>query len=217
MRIDVVPADLLVVVDTETTGLSESDWARVIEIGAVAINSRGREASCFESMVKPDVLDDRAKKALGVNRIEIEAVLTAPPCGLVARDFYNWLRGLDGVDDGGRIKVQMTAYNAKFDSVMVGRMYRVDPEFRWAECLAIRATRLMGPLGVLKPTVSGDSRRVEGSSWLRPSLVAACEFFGVEKVEPRHRAISDARTAAGLKVAMDRVVVENLLEGRTGP
>ena len=194
---------VLAVLDTETTGLAEQEWSRVVEIAAVAIDGAGAEVSTFQSLVMPDLLDIRAEHALRINGLARSEIETGPLQACVCRDFYVWARGLAGITASGTLAVPMTAYNLKFDRVMVERMYPLNPHFEWDECLAIRAAKLMGPLGALKERIAGDPREVEGLSWLRPSLVEACAFFGVEQVEPKHRALSDARSAAKLKIAMD--------------
>jgi len=79
-----------VILDTETTGLPNHPWARVIELGAVALDHRGNEVSTFTSLVRPINLDDRATKALECNHLDPAELRRAPSAADVWASFCAW-------------------------------------------------------------------------------------------------------------------------------
>jgi len=185
--IDARWADRVCVIDTETTGLPKSEWARVIEIGAVMVDGQGREIGHFGCMVKPDILDDRAEKALEINHITREELETAPPMASVYQSFRHWW------DGHGRPEV--TAFNVAFDRLMLERMGIRPPN--WGPCVMLEAQPIMGEAGALKQWGNGSYK------W--PRLVEAVEFFGLEQFGPAHRALADARTAAAVLQAIREI------------
>lgn len=182
----------LVVLDTETTGLPSTPWARVVELAAVLLDPEGREVDTFATLVRPDVLDDRALPASRIHGITAEMLVDAMETAQVVADFRDWL--------GAAIPV--TSYNVGFDRVMVERMGLTD--LRWAHCVMLRSMELMGPAGVLRDADPSHPRYEPGRPWLWPSLEQARTFFCVEPQEPAHRALSDARVAARVAVEVRR-------------
>lgn len=96
-----------------------------------------------------------------------------------------WLR-LQGVES-------VSAFNNGFDRVMVERTLGGETGAPWGECIMEAAMGVMGPAGVLPAR-----RWRDGQEWKWPSLREAVEFFGVEREGAAHRALSDARAAAGV-------------------
>ena len=180
----ILPARLIVL-DTETTGFPRHDWSRVIELGAVALDLDGNEVSSFASLVCPDILDDRATKALEINHIEAHELRSAPPTTRVVPDFRAW-----AASTGARY---VTSFNVGFDRPMVARM---GLDLSWASCVMERAMDVMGPAGALPAGPYGG--------WKWPKLSEAAEFFGVAVEGDAHRALTDARTAARIAVAIKR-------------
>lgn len=119
--------------DTETTGTPGSPWARVVEIGAVAFTDGALELGTFSSLMCPDVLDDRALKALAYNGIDYEIVANAPVTSVVRGRLREWM---DTFNVG-----RVFAYNAIFDQVMLERS---DIYLPWAGCIMQEARVAMG-------------------------------------------------------------------------
>lgn len=176
----------LLILDTETTGFPGQHWSRVVEIAAVLLDTDGTEIGRFESLILPDILDERAAGALAVNHITPEMLADAPPTEEVAARFVGWWKTCGSP--------WATAFNVGFDRPMCERMTL---DLRWASCIMKRSMEVMGPLGVLRPGKFGKQ-------WLWPKLSFAAEHFGVSVVGDAHRALTDARTAAGIAIAIRR-------------
>lgn len=172
----------IVVLDTETTGFPGQAWSRVIELGAVLLDTDGTEVDAFGSLVLPDILDERAARALEINRITVEMLRGQPAAWSVAASFRGWL--------ASREARWVAAYNIAFDRPMVERMGMTS--LQWASCIMLRSMDMMGQAC---PTFD-DGRR----KW--PSLAAAAAHFGVTVEGDAHRAVTDARTAARVAVAI---------------
>lgn len=182
-----------IALDTETTGFPSHPWSRVIELGAVVIDCEGNIADEFSRLIRPDVIDSRADGALAINHITREEVDAADDTATVIADFASWADGR-----------YVTAYNVDFDRPM---MERASFRGRWASCIMLRSMAIMGPAGVLRPASPSQPRYRADRPWLWPSLAAAGDYFGVPPCEPAHRALSDAKRAAGVAVAMQRLAV----------
>lgn len=188
----------LIVIDTETTGLVPDEWARVIELGAVLVDQEtGDVLSTFESLIRPDILDERAEPAMTVNNIDPASLRSAPDARTVVGLFDAW-RG----PHAWRFGILTTAWPVTFDRLMLERTGLGHIE--WGECLTRGAAAIMGPAGALRAADPTHYRYVPDSPWLRPSLAEARVFFGVPVVGTPHRALTDARVAAGIAVAIRR-------------
>jgi DNA polymerase III epsilon subunit-like protein len=192
----------LLVIDTETTGFPEASWSRVIELAAVLLGTDGEEVAVFESFVRPDVLDSRADGALRVNCITAEMLADAPDTDAVRASFWEWLGMTVDPLAADQRAPYVTSFNVPFDRAMVERMGLT--ELRWASCIMDRATRIMGPLGLLRNADPSHPRYDPERPWLWPRLSLAQEHFGVPVVGTAHRALTDARTAAGIACAIRR-------------
>lgn len=162
--------DLLLVVDTETTGLPNDRDARVIELGAVLIRlDDGAEAKTFHSFVRPDVWSPRAAGALRINGLTRDEVYAhGLPQTEAASAWEDWWRHYLGAPP-------VHAWNAPFDREMMRRM-GWDPEpTAWGPCLLGQATKRFG---------------------YRMRLEAAVEKLGLRLDPQPHRALGDARIAA---------------------
>jgi DNA polymerase III epsilon subunit-like protein len=181
----------LAILDTETTGFPKDDWARVIEIGVILLR-KGEVVDFYTSLVRPDILDYRADKALEINQISVSEIKSARSTSEVAADFLAWCKWHDSPT--------FTSYNVAFDRPMMERM---GVQLNWGECLMERAMAVMGPAGKLK------SRK---GSWCWPSLTQAAEFFKIPpegKEWQAHRALADACTATRIAIALDNHVKIN--------
>ena len=159
---------MICVLDTETTGLPNASWARVVELAAIAVDPDGYvERAHFHSLVCPDVLDERANRALGYNGISVEDLREAPVESAVRASFYAWCAN-------NRI-TEVWAYNRIFDETFLNRAGFILP---WQGCV-MRLARHQMPHRQKDP----------------PLRDAAAFFLGVAPTET-HRALADARTAA---------------------
>lgn len=163
------------VIDTETTGLPNAVWARVVEVAAVLIDANGAEVGTFSSLMCPDILDDRADRALSYCGITRQEVAEAPPFSRVRTDFFDWIREVH--------PQEVWAYNRVFDETMLARS---GFELAWTGCVMRLARTRM-------PHRSKD-----------PSLrEAALHFVGQEPLTS-HRALADARAAAQVLAVLTR-------------
>lgn len=183
----------VIVLDTETTGLPRDHAARPWQLAAVLLDLDGQEISSFESDMLPDPFPDtppvrEALRFLGVERSTIEA---APPSSVVLPKFARWWR------EAGHPRI--TSFNVEFDREMLLRA-DFDPwRSGWTTCIMLAAH------AVMQADESYPGHRWTDGSLKWPRLDEAARYFGVPIVEPAHRALSDARTAAGVLVAVQRL------------
>lgn len=179
------------VIDTETTGFPGQSWSHVIELGAVILDPDGREIDSFSHLVMPPVLDERADGALAINHITAEELRRfGRSPATVAREVGDWL---------WRHQCRfVAAYNRKFDEAMLRKMDGwSEVDVRWLNCIMLASMDVMAAAGATE-RFSKHGR----AKW--PKLSASAEFFGVQVTGPAHRAVTDARTAAGVMVAVAR-------------
>lgn len=191
----------IIVLDTETTGFLSDRNARVVELAAVCLDEAGEEVGTFESLVCPDVLSwEGLEAASKVTGITWEEVVAAPRNTQVSAEFGRW------VEEQGTSFV--TSFNTDFDRPMMDRLPA--PEgLRWVSCIMRRSMELMGPAGALRDANPRHPRYDSGRPWLFPKLSAAGEFFGVEPEGDLHRALCDARLAAGVMRELQRRLLDS--------
>lgn len=198
------------VLDCESTGFPSNPSASVIDVAAILLDLDGTEIACFESLVRPIGWGPWAEDARKIHGIEAADVADAPAPGTVAADLEEWLRAHEC-----RF---VTAYNVAFDEPMLTRMglrtrfpgdLSRPLRITWADCVMVRAAKIMGPAGVLRDADPSHPRYRPDLPWLFPPLapnpksgLSACEFFGVEPVLPAHRARADVATAVRVLMAM---------------
>jgi DNA polymerase III epsilon subunit-like protein len=182
----------IVVIDTETTGLPWHSWANVVELAAVVLAPDGSEASFFSSLARPPTIPPRADVALKINGLTRAQIFNARPVADVAADYAAWLRGAVDPD------ALLTSYNVDFDRDMVGRMSPGLDLGEWGPCIMVASMGIMGPAGKLLPADPTHPRYRLELPWLFPKLVDVASYFDIATAEPAHRALSDARTAAGV-------------------
>ncbi len=163
-------------IDVETTGLPSAEWARVVEIAAVAHTSEGHTLGAFQSYVRPEPFDDRADRSLAYNGVPREAILNASPEDAVAYQFAKWL-------DNYSIK-EVWAYNRVFDAGMLERSGIYLPSS--GGCV-MRLSRENMP-----------ARRKD------PPLKEALAHFCRRENEQAHRALGDAKDCAAVYFAIQR-------------
>jgi DNA polymerase III epsilon subunit-like protein len=173
---------VICVLDTETTGLPNQPWARVVEVGAVVLDPHKDydEVDAFVSLMYPGdgarndhgLLDGYPRNAS--QRVPIEEIREAPWEVLVRPALYAFC-------ERSRV-TEVFSYNRVFDEVMLKRSGFVLP---WTGCVMRMARAAMPP----RPK--------------DPSLADAAAHFGVVQAEA-HRALPDARLAAQVFAAIRR-------------
>lgn len=215
----------LCILDTETTGFDFKSYAETIELAAVILNPDGTEAATFQSLVKPTVLDERAAPALAVNKIDPKDLATAPDATTVACLFVKWL-----FDHDTRF---LTAYNVKFDKAALEQLGiefddtvsspsapddtvsnpsaskptapdDTTPDPSASESLT-SAPALQGLNPLKWASCIMETAKVQMKLARSPKLAAAALHYGVTVTGEAHRALTDARTAAGVAIAIQRV------------
>lgn len=177
----------IVVIDTETTGFPGQAWSAICDLAGAVVECDGSlRAEPFQCLIRPEVLDARCEGAAAIHGLSNERLIrdgVAP--GFALGLWRKWFAAQE--------TAWMTSYNVGFDRPMVERMGIV--EGRWANCVMLAATDEMGKAG-LTPYKYGKYQ------WVK--LEKAADFYGVELVQPAHRALSDARTAARVMVEIRR-------------
>lgn len=179
----------LIVIDIETTGLYPDD-ACIWEIGAVAVRE-GALVAEFSSRVQPLLAHFQAEhrgvcqRVSGLSDAELLSLLDEPDSATVSRRLLEWIIGPAGVRPP---QFLYAAYNVDFDGGFLALApWGISAPDAWAPCLMKRAQAAMG------------LRR-----W--PKLGAACQHFGVPYAGT-HQALDDARAAAQLYLALEKVAV----------
>lgn len=168
----------LLLLDTETTGLTEHEWARVVEIGAVVVHPDGTLGATWSSLVCPDVLDERANEALAINHIPVEDIRAADPADVVVPRFLAWVNEQPA-------PLRMMSWRADFDEEMLARSgCHVD-----LGCLMFEAAQAL--------TRGRDER-------YGLARAAADLGVGLPAGLSLHRALGDATLAALVAVALDK-------------
>ena len=93
----------LVVLDTETTGLSPDEGHRIIEVGAIEILDRKVTSNCFHEYINPQRLVD--EEAFNVHGISNEMLRDKPFFEEITDKFLAYLKGADS----------LIIHNAPFD------------------------------------------------------------------------------------------------------
>jgi len=182
MRGDIFPYRVLVV-DTETTGLPFWEKAEVIEIGACVLSCRGIKVGAFSTLLRPSklILDedwDQAQGALSVSGLTREELESAPRRMEALAPFHEFCARMQCPS--------ATAYNVRFDKVMLARDHVVLP---WGDDVFRVAQATMREHGVKAGF----------------KLIDVCQFFGVGSGRQDHRALSDSMLAADVLVANERL------------
>lgn len=168
------PSNLLCVIDTETTGLTDDPNAAVIEVAATVWDvSAGQEIRCWSTLVKPASWGEEgrriAQEVCGLDSAWVDLHGEDPALAL--------MRLLDFAKN-----LPLHAWNRPFDEEMICRM---DPKER-----RLAREGLWGPC--LMREFSAVSR---GNPDLRSKLTLAYQQCGFT-VSSAHRALADARMAA---------------------
>lgn len=164
----------LVVVDTETTGLSPAMGHRVVEVAAVRLEG-WREVGSFSALVNPGrPMDPGASR---VNGIFDEDLADAPPFSSVAEPLY---RLLDGA--------VLIAHNARFDANFLGMEYSL---------LNAGATPVPEPLEIGNAWICTLQLARRLFYFNSNSLRNVAQSLGV-RTGRAHRALNDVHTTIGI-------------------
>ena len=125
---------MLIIIDTETTGLTHEPDARPWQIAAVVLAPDGREIAAFDGRGCPDVWNAGAEEALAVSGTTAAYVQSLPPIAPIAFAFAAFLSAFPDA--------YLTAYRIEFDREMLRRVGVVSD--RWTVCLKQKAAEYMG-------------------------------------------------------------------------
>ena len=185
----------LVVIDTETTGLSTSN-ATIVTLGAVILNTGEDEDPHFYMECWPGdewFEDGKADQALAYNGLTQEVLMeSGRDQWQMADEFYSWCRQYIP----GNEPIPMTSYNVGFDKrfMTVHAFEEYVDDWQWEKCVmqAFRETLCEGKYNVK----------------------AASEQLSIVRKGRVHNALSDARVAVDIlrKIQEWEEVVEDLVE-----
>ena len=179
-----------VCIDTETTGLPDDLGARVIEVGMVLVEPRGRPIATWSTLVREQRRNPQRAEAESVHGISpdmLERAPTAEEAGqAIRRQLWTWGSG----------RLALGSWNRDFDRPMLERSGLTLRHQPWLPCLQLATTPLLHGAGFPHPA---EGRRSE-----RAPLQAACRWAGVPPQGPAHRALSDAlATVELLRICRD--------------
>jgi DNA polymerase-3 subunit epsilon len=167
----------IVVLDTETTGLSPEQGHRIIEIGCVELVNRRLTGNRFHVYVNPErVIDDGA---VAVHGITNEFLEDKPRFAGVAEDFLAFVQG-----------AELVIHNAPFDVGFINHEFAL---------LAEPLAPITEYCGVFD-TLSFARQKHPGQ---RNSLDALCKRYGVDNSQRElHGALLDAEILADVYLLM---------------
>ena len=125
---------MLIVIDTETTGLAHEPDARPWQIAAVALSPDGREVCAFDGRGCPSVWNANAEEALAISGKTPASIQSLDPIEPIAVAFAAWLSAFPDA--------YLTAYRIEFDREMLRRVGVVSD--RWTRCLKEAAAEYKG-------------------------------------------------------------------------
>jgi len=186
----------VLVIDTETTGFPKQPYARIWDLGAVLLGVDGQILECWQQVVIPNPLDDRANPALSIGGVTQEWIReNGIPESAAVEEWSGFLSSIG--------PFRCTAFNVAFDRPMLSRC-GFGASLNWGPCAMMLAMDEMGPAGALPQWDNGEYKF--------PKLSEASNYYAIQQQEPAHRALADAKTAAAilLKIQATRIEVRNL-------
>ena len=197
------PASLLIVVDTETTGLPPNPDVRPLQVGAVAFDMRtGAEISEFNVLLRPDVWAKgyrNAQKIHGISRLMAETNGVGMCAGY--EKFGGWLRNLTENRPWRGGSHFLSAWNSGFDRWVLARWRAAS--YSWvadkAELAPWEAFSVGGynaPNGCLQAAYRAWAKDMPNIRTPRyGSLSKALSQFNLPNQSKKHDAVEDARLA----------------------
>ena len=168
----------LIVLDTETTGLSAENGDRIIEIGCVELLNRKITGNHFHHYLNPE--RDSHEDALKVHGISNEFLRDKPKFDTIAAAFLDFISG-----------AQLIIHNAAFD---VGFLNK--------ELERANLGPLSGHISGITDTLSMAKEMYPGK---RNSLDALCDRLGVDNASRTlHGALLDAELLADVYICLTR-------------
>ncbi|NBS08274.1 MAG: DNA polymerase III subunit epsilon [Betaproteobacteria bacterium] len=168
----------LIVLDTETTGLSAENGDRIIEIGCVELLNRKITGNHFHHYLNPE--RDSHEDALKVHGISNEFLRDKPKFDAIAAAFLDFISG-----------AQLIIHNAAFD---VGFLNK--------ELERANLGPLSGHISGITDTLSMAKEMYPGK---RNSLDALCDRLGVDNASRTlHGALLDAELLADVYICLTR-------------
>jgi DNA polymerase-3 subunit epsilon len=167
----------ILVIDTETSGFAHRR-DKLLEVGAVLLDTQGVEVDHFTSLINPGVLPPQADRALRVNGLTRQQLAQAPPLAEVRQRWLNWC--YDAASKRG-LRFRTTSYNVSFDRAWTEKVSGFPPLI-WRDCIMHEVRARFGSL----------------------KLAAAVQRLQVQAA-PTHRGLDDARAAAGVLVALEKM------------
>jgi len=168
----------LIVLDTETTGLSAENGDRIIEIGCVELLNRKITGNHFHHYLNPE--RDSHEDALKVHGISNDFLRDKPKFDAIAAAFLDFISG-----------AQLIIHNAAFD---VGFLNK--------ELERANLGPLSGHISGITDTLSMAKEMYPGK---RNSLDALCDRLGVDNASRTlHGALLDAELLADVYICLTR-------------
>lgn len=171
-----IHASRLIVLDTETTGLSTKDGNRILEIGCVELVDRRLTGNNFHIYINPQ--RDSEEGALRVHGITSEFLADKPTFSQIAKTFIDYIRG-----------AELIIHNAPFD---VG--------FLNYELVDLLNLSPIESLCTVFDTLADAKKRHPSQ---RNNLDALCKRYNVDNAHRElHGALLDAQILADVFLAM---------------
>ncbi len=185
--------------DTETTGLPQDEWARVVEIGGVVVERDGSLGLSFSTLCRPhEPIDARADEALDINRIARADIAAAPPIEAAWSQFVRWTR-----TQFGYAKAEADARGAvhHVPMALAGWVSGFDVEMLLRDGCSFADVWPGHALTILdyQPIIADIHKPTKGRRYRLVHAAERCKVTLPEGMAP-HRAIADC-TLLGLTVA----------------
>ena len=174
----------LIVLDTETTGLSYQDGHRIIEIGAIELLNRRFTGKRFHAYINPERFIDEG--ALAVHGISNEFLADKALFKEISGDFIDFIEG-----------AELIIHNAPFDVGFINYEFSLLENFN----------KTIADYCTVFDTLKFAKQKHQGQ---RNSLDALCKRYGVDNSQRElHGALLDAEILADvLKLKIEEVGVE---------
>jgi len=200
---------LLIVIDTETTGLPKDPDVRPIQVGAVAFDTQyGKEIAEFRLLLNPDVWASDYKEAQKVHGISKQRC-AKHGAGMSAGwdKFMSWVQTLCTAGPWRHGSHRLAAWNSAFDREMLARWRAAakgrgtEPELPvWPEFSVHGAA---APNGCIQAAWRGWLAQQGREVPRHGALKAALACFALPPQPEPHDAVTDARMAGHVWWAME--------------
>lgn len=168
----------IVILDTETTGLSPAAGHRIIEIGCVEMIHRRLTGKTFHHYLQPDRLIDPGAMAVhGITDVFLEG---KPRFAEIVEDFKQFIEG-----------AELIIHNAPFDVGFIEHEFKLNKEKRWKKLA--NHCQIVDTLVIAKKKHPGQ----------RNNLDALCKRYSIDNQHrEKHGALLDAEILAEVYLAM---------------